>query len=220
MVTVGFRGFLPLQQQSNRKSTQQQTSTNHRNKKLTVTTTKKKKKKKNQLNTTKKKSANTPILDRIDKVDGGAATELARSSQNPARSHQIRWGLTWSKISSWRCGGGARRDLPSPAVKQKRKWEREREIEVGRSEGDEIPTTLLEIHRRWSFRTWRLREFLAKAQGNPEDWEMRESQWSEKNEWESVKNIKYEWVSDWVLSGGYGIMGRQVVLGLFFCHLS
>jgi septal ring factor EnvC (AmiA/AmiB activator) len=44
-VTVGFRGFLPLQQQTNRKLTQQQTSTNHRNKKLTIITTQKKKKK-------------------------------------------------------------------------------------------------------------------------------------------------------------------------------
>ena len=31
-----------------------------------------------------------------------------------------------------------------------------------------------------------------------------------------MKNIKYEWVSDRVLLGRYGIMGRQVVLGFFF----
>jgi hypothetical protein len=94
VVTVGFRGFLPLQQQTNRKSTQQQTSTNHRNKKLTITTTNQKKKKKTKHNN--KKSANTPILDRTGEVEGGAAAEPARSGQNPARSHQIWRDLTRS----------------------------------------------------------------------------------------------------------------------------
>ena len=55
---VGFRGFLPLQQQTNRKSFQQQTSTNHRNKKLIVTSTTKKSTKHNNNNN---KSANQQI---------------------------------------------------------------------------------------------------------------------------------------------------------------
>jgi hypothetical protein len=41
---IGFRGFLPLQQQINRKSPQQGNNKHHRNKKLTIT--------KNQQNTT------------------------------------------------------------------------------------------------------------------------------------------------------------------------
>jgi hypothetical protein len=79
----GFAGFCrynnkQIENQPNNKH-QQITAT----KKLTITTTKKKKKKK------KKKSANTPILDRTDEVEGGAVAKSARSGQNPARSHQI-----------------------------------------------------------------------------------------------------------------------------------
>jgi hypothetical protein len=41
-----------------------------------------------------KKSPNTPILDRTDEVEGGAAVEPMRSGQNQVRGHEIRRDLT------------------------------------------------------------------------------------------------------------------------------
>jgi hypothetical protein len=83
----GFTGFCrynnnQIENQPINKSSQQNTHrSNHNQKKKKHTT---------------KKSANTPILDRTGEVDGGAAAESARSSQNPAKSHRIWRDLTRS----------------------------------------------------------------------------------------------------------------------------
>ena len=102
-------------------------------------------------------------MDRIGEVEGGAAVEPMRSGKNQARGHEISLDLEPFR-GGGRSGGGARRDLPSPAVElnaislhqrwsstrspfagggtekkmREKEREREREIEVGRSEGDEM----------------------------------------------------------------------------------
>ena len=86
---VGTVGF--LQQHTNNKSPQQQTANHQHNQK-----------KKSTHNNNKSPNTNhkSPILDRTSESEGGAVVELARSGQNPVRSHQIRRDLARSdKIS-------------------------------------------------------------------------------------------------------------------------
>ena len=152
----GFAGFCrynnkQIENQPNNKHQQITTTKHHHN------NHKKKKKKNPQIHQYWTESAKLKVVPQQNRRG------LAKIWRDLTRSGEDSLDLE-PLCGGGRSGGGARRDLSSLMVKQKRKWEREREIEVRRSEGDKISTALLEIHMAVE-----LQDF--------EDWEMRENQW-------------------------------------------